>query len=511
MSAEPNREQREIIRASKTGKSMVIVAGAGTGKTTTLEMLAKARPHKNMLYLAYNRAIKDEASQRFPSNVKCATSHGLAFATTGRQFGHRMNSGRVPSWKASQILGLQPARLAYCLDHGQGVPDGDHAHDSCRVLAEHLDGKRIAALAMRTVARFCYSADRELGPAHVSRMKGLDERLQPQLKDLVLPVAQDAWKDLIRPDGRLGFTHDVYLKLFQLRSPRLPQQVILLDEAQDTNPCVADIVISQQAAGKQVILVGDPNQAIYEWRGAQDAIDGFDAENRMMLTGSYRFGPKVAEEANRWLELLGSELRLKGWKRLNSEVTDVSTGSPDAILYRTNAGCINGAMAGIAAGEKVAIVGGGGEIASLARAASDLMTGRTTDHPDLIAFADWDEVRTYVKDEPEDAGQLGPLVRAVDKYGPDVILDMTNQLVAEASHPTLTVSTAHKAKGRQWGYVRIGDDFPQPKEDGPQELPKEELRLAYVAITRAQNTLERGSLAWIGPLPEPDDEEDEVA
>jgi superfamily I DNA/RNA helicase len=376
------------------------------------------------------------------------------------------------------------------------------------VLAEHLDGKRIASLAMRTVSRFCYTADSELGAHHVPWVKGLDARLAPQLAELVAPVAKRAWQDLIQPDGSLGFTHDVYLKLFQLRRPRLPQQTILLDEAQDTNPCVADIVLSQQEAGKQVILVGDPNQAIYEWRGATDAMAGFEAKHRMQLTGSYRFGPRVADEANRWLGLLESTLALKGWKRLNSEVTDgppANGEEPDATLYRTNAGCITGAMRGLAEGQRVAIAGGGGEIASLARAAADLQSGRTTDHPDLVAFADWEEVRAYVKDEPEDAGQLAPLVRAVDNYGPDVILDMTNRLVPETANPTLTVSTAHKAKGREWGYVRIGDDFPQPKEG--KELPREELRLAYVAITRAKNTLERGSLAWIGALPEQEEED----
>lgn len=63
------------------------------------------------------------------------------------------------------------------------------------------------------------------------------------------------------------------------------------------------------------------------------------------------------------------------------------------------------------------------------------------------------------------------------------------------------IITAHKAKGKQWKRVRIFDDFKGPElseEDGTMKLPApEEMRLSYVAITRAEEALELGSLAWI--------------
>src|SRR5690606_35586007 len=71
--------------------------------------------------------------------------------------------------------------------------------------------------------------------------------------------------------------------------------------------------------------------------------------------------------------------------------------------------------------------------------------------------------------------------------------------------PDLVVSTAHKAKGREWDWVRIGPDFPQPSEDENGELvlpAAEELRLAYVTVTRAKERLEIGSLGWVHTLGE---------
>lgn len=60
--------------------------------------------------------------------------------------------------------------------------------------------------------------------------------------------------------GFLGMTHAGYLKLFQLSGKLLGRtyDVIMLDEAQDSNPCIADIVLREAGCGR--ILVGDSHQ-----------------------------------------------------------------------------------------------------------------------------------------------------------------------------------------------------------------------------------------------------------
>ncbi len=63
----------------------------------------------------------------------------------------------------------------------------------------------------------------------------------------------------------------------------------------------------------------------------------------------------------------------------------------------------------------------------------------------------------------------------------------------------VTVSTAHKSKGLEWDRVRIGDDFFVPKEkDGQVEMVEDgELKLGYVAVTRAAKELDPGPLSWV--------------
>jgi hypothetical protein len=153
----------------------------------------------------------------------------------------------------------------------------------------------------------------------------------------------------------------------------------------------------------------------------------------------------------------------------------------------------------MARGSRVAIVGGSGSIAAMARAAVQLQAGAGTDHPELLAFTSWDEVQRFAR---EDEGKdLAPFVRLVDAHGPVVILDACSRL-AEEDGADLIVSTAHKAKGREWASVTVGDDFlvTRGEQDEARMPGRDELMLAYVTVTRARYSLNRGSLAFIDSL-----------
>lgn len=87
----PTEEQQAILDAAATGGTVAISARAGTGKTTTLRMVAEARPRTRMLYVAFNKAIQLEADKTFPANVTCNTAHALAF----REFGMPLGAGHA--------------------------------------------------------------------------------------------------------------------------------------------------------------------------------------------------------------------------------------------------------------------------------------------------------------------------------------------------------------------------------------------------------------------------------
>ena len=60
--------------------------------------------------------------------------------------------------------------------------------------------------------------------------------------------------------------------MYQLSKPRLDLEydVLMLDEAQDAAPVMADIILQQEGCAK--ILVGDPHQEIYSFMGAKNAM-----------------------------------------------------------------------------------------------------------------------------------------------------------------------------------------------------------------------------------------------
>ncbi|WP_297621657.1 UvrD-helicase domain-containing protein [Nocardia sp.] len=475
----PTIEQQAAVDAFGRGSHMAIQAGAGTGKTTTLRLLSGGTSRSG-LYIAYNRAIAEEARRRFPRHVRCRTAHSMAYHAVGHRYRARLDAPRISSTKAGAALGIHRATM--------------------------IGGRKVTPAAqsfatVRTVQRFCYSDDLGIESRHVPRLRGLDSADSHQkLIDVVLPFARKAWTDLQDENsGRVRFDHDHYLKMWALTHPALDYEFILLDEAQDTNP-VVEQVFNAQRADSQLVLVGDSAQAIYGWRGAQDVMFGFDGSH-LGLTQSFRFGAAVAEEANRWLTIVDAPIRLTGDERVTSEIRTIV--KADAVLCRTNVGAMLEVMSQLADGRKVALVGGGRSLAQLAEAARDLMAGRRSNHPELCLFASWGELQDYAENDPAGA-DLAPLVALIDDHGVDVVLDAVGRLSSE-SVAEVTVSTAHKAKGREWDTVRIADDFTEPENpDGTRPAPigEADARLAYVAVTRARHGLDLGGLAWVRQHPD---------
>jgi hypothetical protein len=476
----PTDEQAAVVEAFGAGDDLVIEAGAGTGKTSTLAMLTESAPARRGIYLAYNRSAADDAKQRFPASVECLTAHALAFRAVGRSYARRLRAPRQTSHQAAQILGLQPFRLSKDLVVGPNV---------------------LARLALGAVRRFCWSADDHILPQHVPvwdlRIPSLPEgpaAVQGAIVQAVLPIAEQAWRDLTSAEGQLRFEHDHYLKVWALSRPRIRADYLLLDEAQDANPVIEEVVGQQDHL--QRVLVGDRQQQIYAWRGAVDAMSRFRGR-RLVLSQSFRFGPAIAEEANKWLAALGAGLRLSG---LGGPSQVARLAQPDAILCRTNASCVQQIMDAFDAGRRPALVGGGEGIRRFAVAAIKLKAGIPCEHPELVLFRSWEELQEFV--EQEEAGSdLKVFVDLVDRHGPTTLIDLVDQLVDER-HADVIVSTAHRAKGREWATVKLGAIAQERRDrEAGRPLPPSDTdaRLAYVAVTRARAVLDRGPMGWIDP------------
>jgi len=225
-------EQQAAVEVFASGRDLALVAGAGTGKTSTLIQMA-ATTAKRGLYVAFNRAIAEDAGRRFGPNVKCRTAHSLAFSAVGRLYHDRLKTqARIPAKQSARILGITR----------------DLPIDSHRVKVNHQ-----ARLVMGMIRRFCYSTDRQVMGRHLEPVNGLDMPAQEYLARVLLPYAVKAWDDICSADGKLRFEHDHYMKMWALTGPVLDADFILLDEAQDTNPVLEEIFLNQRAPSGPVL------------------------------------------------------------------------------------------------------------------------------------------------------------------------------------------------------------------------------------------------------------------
>ena len=457
-------EQQAIIDNAPNEQVLVIEAGAGCGKTSSLVELAKSLRGRGQ-YTAFNTSLVAESKQKFPQSCPCNTIHSLAYRSEGYKYQHRMNKDRVRSFEIAAMLSIQPLAVT-------GF-DGTEKKLLPSMLFGHVS---------RAVKNFCQSADREITLNHFSSVTGLTPNSEAFVKSMLLPKAVEMWNDISNVNGKLPFIHDHYVKVWQLNQPIISADYVLLDEAQDTSPVMLDVLDQQTKRGTRVILVGDSCQQIYSWRGAVNALAAFPDAKRLMLSQSFRFGQVIAEVANAVLNHLEQKtpLVMKGFDKIQSRLGVLD--NPHAVLCRTNAAAVQTLLGAIAKDKKAHLIGGGSEVLAFVNAARDLQTGRRTEHPELSCFDNWREVQAFVKtDEGE---ELKLMVKLIDTFGATKIADALKRMPDEKD-AELVISTAHKSKGREWDTIRLASDFMPLNKMGD-----EELRLLYVAATRAKQVLD---------------------
>ncbi|MFF9901244.1 UvrD-helicase domain-containing protein [Streptomyces longispororuber] len=591
----PTDEQRIIIEgAARRGLDMRVMALAGTGKSTTLKMLSRRMPGKRILYLAFNRSVADEAIEaqqrgEYAKNLTPTTANAYANSMVDDELLDRLKWPRLSD---------------------QQLADRMRWYGPVPAAGGSLSPRRAAHYANKLLSEWAKSDDDDFAvhhlPAELSNREGVFEAVKP--------LARQMWDNLTDPKAKnkdrdlpLSFDHTV--KMWAL-SKRVPDtDVLFWDEAQDVNPVMEGIVRNIRASGVQIVAVGDSNQAIYGFRGATDALGRLPADATATLTQTFRFGDAVADAGNRFLRLVGSRMRLKGWDRKDSQISEIRPGDETMLIARTNAGVVLGAVEGLKAGRKVAVSGGLDDLRKFLEATDALREGKRTKHRELAQFNGmaWDDIREAVaadkalkqldsmfklmerhsqeldalleavrlpRPHVEDDGEhlwvkfqfgdsrfnptkewlkrqgfgyvgiakrwgypppkggnhvseqeRGRVLQRVEQYiaqqytAPET--SNGGQIVDQAVPHDLLVSTAHKAKGLESPRVRIAGDF---TNRGPKQTPgggidwdtipdDEDLRLAYVAVTRATDVLDTGSLGWIydatrgdDPMEEPDGE-----
>lgn len=479
----PSREQLAIYDAFHSEGDIKVLAGAGTGKTSTLQYLAQSTTAP-ITYLAYNRAIARDAQGKFGHHVAASTIHSLAFQSLKSQAQSplldRLNLGFEPTRLIAQRLGTTDRNLM------QGLGGAD--------LSVACGPQELARMAMETVAQFCQSDSPQILRKHATKsLEGVPVRLRKDAGQLVLLFAQEYWDQAIDPRNRHApITHDHYLKLWFLSKPKIgsPGGMLFVDEAQDISPAVTGFLKRQTHLKK--VFVGDSNQAIYGFAGGADALPSIKTRHELPLTTSWRFGTEIAQVANKWLTTLGAKHFLQGNPDRTSTLKSAS--HPAAVLTRTNEGALYELLEMQKHGNQVALQMDTAHVLGFIKSAEQLRAGQPATHQLLRNFSTWNEVLEFTLRGRSD---LTTWVSLVEGHGTRFLTEAIAKTVP-LSPGIPVISTAHKAKGLEWDSVQISRDFEGSVElamqRGGAKAAADEQRLAYVAVTRAQSSLGAGSL-----------------
>jgi F-box protein, helicase, 18 len=462
-------EQKDIVNSQyNKGELIRVIAFAGTGKTFTLVQLARrleeVHPDWKILYLAFNKSIQIEAGGKFPRNTVSKTTHALAYAAIGQQYSHKL----LPDLRINEITEVMGMKRKNFL---------------------------LVRYALDTLKNYLNSSQRTILNQHVP---GIDHSHHAFINKVeVVELAKAIWKRMKDVDDReVGMSHDGYLKLYQLENIPLPYDVVFFDECQDSNPVTTDIVLQQKHALR--VLVGDPHQQIYSFRGAVNAFDRVESDRTYYLTGSFRFGADFSNVANILLtEFKGEQLNLNGLGGIGA-LSDVDPKMPHAVLSRTNGGLFDEA-ADLWTGRKLGFLGGIRNYRfSMVNDVYLLSEGKNKDIQSayIKKFEDLDDLGEYA-DDMDDA-ELTSLVKTVNKYGkeiPHLIKSIERNTVSEIKSADVLLATTHKAKGFEFKRVKLKDDFTDFFEEKnkrrlPDSIPRDEINLYYVAVTRAKERLQ---------------------
>ena len=459
-------EQQFTVDAFAKERLLKVNAFAGTGKTSTLLAIAKSTKERG-IYLAFNKAIAEEVKRKSPNKrLDSRTTHGLAILS----FWDKGYS------QEKLTTNLQGNRIVHDLGYGDLSLDEKVT----------LKSRSLGFIVSICLKNFCQSSDKKPNRTHVpilGRLQVLSPMYQLEFKDYILKLSIHLWERMADPLDPLPLGHDGYLKLWSLNSPQLPFDYILLDEAQDTNEAVLSVLLSQ---ANKVVFVGDKHQQIYEWRGAINAMSKVKNAFETHLTQTFRFGESIADCANIALKALGEERSLRGSQDVSSRVS--RTGDAVAFISRTNAGVLESIIRLHKTTHPVNVLGGTNEMQLLLEDVDRLKNNNPAATHDLFGFSSWQEVCEF--SESDEGQSLRAFVKLVENHGEKYLLRQLSNCTDVINEKTRFVSTAHKAKGREWDSVELSSDFLLSQDKKALKLEdSEETRLLYVSATRARFNL----------------------
>lgn len=492
-------EQQAAVTAP--ADAVIVVAGAGSGKTTVLTQRIIQRidnataDAEHTLAITFTREAAGQLRRRTPKGVHTGTFHAVAFSLIRQRL---TDQGKSVPTVLTNKFGIMNEAL-------RGIRSRVQINEALAEV-EWMQARALSpatyASAARDAKRSTASSPDDIATAFVEYDKLKRKRGVVDLGDLLVRA-----------------TDDIVSNREHAEVVRWRYRHILVDEAQDMNPQQFAFFQALRGDRRDVFVVGDPLQAIYGWNGAEPTLfdrlpDELGGATVVRLLNNYRCSPSIVAAGLHVLTSNGIRAQARA-VRHDTERIDVLHHSDEieearvvagrvvdahrrlrrwadiAVLVRTNAQrehilkALGDASVPVSNGATSALVAPLlQEVAALTNRyaladwALELRVAATPDSPEMSVV---ELVEDFLREHPAGPANGNMFMSwyntGASRITPDDGVD---------------ILTFHAAKGREWHTVVIaGMEKGLLPHSSARSAPQkaEEVRLAYVAITRAAERL----------------------
>lgn len=268
----PSLDEHQQAVVDHRGGPLLVLAGPGTGKTTTLveavvdRIRADGLPPDQILVLTFSRKAAAELRERITARLGRTT-----IGPTASTF-HSFCYGLVRQYQPPEAF-TQPLRLLSGPEQEVVVRD---------LLAGSLQGGRVDWPAMLRGCLETHGLSAEVRDV-IARTRSLAMdpadllRIGKQTDDeetwRALATFVDDYLDVLDSQGAIDYAELVHRAVLLVERPEVKRElrqrfcVVFVDEYQDTDAAQVRLLQSIAGDGRELVVVGDPDQSIYAFRG----------------------------------------------------------------------------------------------------------------------------------------------------------------------------------------------------------------------------------------------------
>ena len=255
------------------GGPLLVLAGPGTGKTTTIVAAVADRIERRgldperVLVLTFSRKAAAELRERITARLRrttreplAMTFHSYAYALARREF---VLAGDEPPRLLSapeQLLEVRRMLRGEAQDGGARWPEALRPALAARGFAEE-----VRDLLMRAAERGLDGR----GLSQLGKLRGREDWVAAgafldryAARFDLAPVPAYDYAEIVRIAAALLGREEIRQR------ERAAYDVVFVDEYQDSDPAQESLLLALAGDGRELIAVGDPDQSIYEFRGA---------------------------------------------------------------------------------------------------------------------------------------------------------------------------------------------------------------------------------------------------